>query len=69
MNFTTRDLAKLGIFDYIEGWYNAQRIHSKLGYLTPSEFEALNEAVTISKINKVIQLTKNVKKEMASTQL
>jgi len=26
--------------DYIENFYNAQRRHSSLGYLTPDEFEA-----------------------------
>lgn len=41
VKFATRHQAKLGIFDYIEGWYNTQRIHSKIGYLTPVEFEEL----------------------------
>ena len=27
------------IFEYIESWYNRKRIHSKLGYLSPIEFE------------------------------
>ncbi len=40
--FATRTDAKLGIFDYIEAWYNNQRIHSKLGYLCPNEFEKQN---------------------------
>ncbi|HLX54448.1 MAG TPA: IS3 family transposase [Aquella sp.] len=39
MRFITRNQAKLGIFDYIEAWYNPQRIHSKLGYLSPDNFE------------------------------
>ena len=32
---------------YIEGWYNARRLHSSLGYLSPNEFEQrydLNQA-------------------------
>lgn len=37
--FTTRAEAKLEIFDYIEVWYNKNRIHSALGYLTPKAFE------------------------------
>lgn len=37
--FITRTDARLGIFDYIESWYNTQRIHSKLNYLSPIEFE------------------------------
>ena len=28
--------------DYIETFYNAQRRHSSIGYLTPDEFEAVN---------------------------
>lgn len=35
------------IFDYIEAFFNRQRLHSTLGYLSPSEFEevyALNQA-------------------------
>ena len=32
--------ARLELFDYIEGYYNTQRKHSSLGYLTPSQFEA-----------------------------
>ncbi|MCC2645469.1 MAG: Integrase catalytic region, partial [Burkholderiales bacterium] len=46
--FTTRDQAKLGIFDYIEGWYNTQRIHSKIGYLTPVEFEELEVILPVN---------------------
>jgi hypothetical protein len=49
----TRIQAKLGIFDYIEAWYNPQRIHSKLGYLTPNEFEILNMNLPITKIKKI----------------
>ncbi|NLW29824.1 MAG: IS3 family transposase [Fibrobacter sp.] len=29
------------LFDYIEGFYNCKRIHSKLGDLSPAEFETL----------------------------
>lgn len=31
--------AKLSLFKYIEGWYNRQRIHGSIGYLTPQEVE------------------------------
>lgn len=27
------------LFDYIEGFYNQQRRHSILGYVSPAEFE------------------------------
>ena len=51
--FDTRNEGKLGIFDYIEGWYNTQRIHSKLGYLTPVEFDGLYMDLTANKFNKI----------------
>ena len=37
--YHTRDEARQSIFDYIERFYNRQRIHSSLGYRTPMEFE------------------------------
>lgn len=33
------DTARLAIFEYIESWYNRERIHSSLGYITPQEWE------------------------------
>jgi len=39
VQFATRTLARTAIFAYIEGWYNRQRLHSSLGYLSPVEFE------------------------------
>lgn len=38
--FKTRVEAKQHIFDYIDVYYNRQRLHSKLGYLSPVDFEA-----------------------------
>ena len=35
----TRRAARTAIFEYIEGFYNARRRHSALGYLSPAEFE------------------------------
>lgn len=32
-------MPKLGILQYIEGFYHAKRIHSKLGNRTPNEIE------------------------------
>lgn len=40
--FITRKEAKGVIFEYMEGFYNTQRIHSSLGYLSPFMFEKLN---------------------------
>jgi transposase InsO family protein len=37
--FDTRAHARTAIFEYIEAWYNRQRLHSSLGYLSPAEFE------------------------------
>jgi putative transposase len=67
--FVTRDMAKLGVFDYIEGWYNTQRIHSKLNYLTPNEFEVLNNPESVCGTQKTIKLARNLKMEVKSAQL
>ena len=37
--YRTRDQAKADVFDYVERWYNPQRRHSTLGYLSPIAFE------------------------------
>lgn len=37
--FATRAEARLIIFEHIEVWYNRQRLHSSLGYLSPAAFE------------------------------
>lgn len=39
-DFQTRAQACEEIFDYIETFYNRQRCHSSLGYLSPAAFEA-----------------------------
>jgi transposase InsO family protein len=38
-NFQTREEAKMKIFDYIEIYYNRQRIHSSIDYFSPVEYE------------------------------
>ncbi|MFY0255721.1 IS3 family transposase [Chitinophaga sp. 30R24] len=40
------NVAKKEMFEFIEIWYNRQRIHSILGYLPPEEFSKsiLNKA-------------------------
>ena len=37
--FACRAQARLAVFDYIECWYNWHRLHSSLGYRTPTEQE------------------------------
>lgn len=39
--FGNKGIAKLELFRYIEGYYNKERRHSSLGYLTPNEMEKL----------------------------
>lgn len=40
----TREEARRMIFEWIEIWYNRQRLHSTLNYLTPEQFELKNVA-------------------------
>lgn len=40
--------AKLAIFEYIEVWYNRQRLHSSLDYLTPVDYEIKQLALLAS---------------------
>ncbi len=37
--YKTRQEAKQSIFEYIEIFYNRQRMHSSINYLSPVEFE------------------------------
>jgi hypothetical protein len=37
--FATKAEARRELFEYIEGYYNNQRLHSSLGYQTPRQFE------------------------------
>lgn len=41
--FDSREHARTVLFEYIEIWYNRQRRHSTLGYVSPEQFE-LNQA-------------------------
>lgn len=38
--FKTRQEARAAIFEFIEVWYNRQRLHSSLDYMTPEQYEA-----------------------------
>jgi putative transposase len=44
--FRTREEARAAVFDYIEVFYNRQRLHSALGYRTPFEARASMEGIT-----------------------
>ena len=38
-DYLTRQVARTSIFEYIEVFYNNQRLHSSLGYVTPAAYE------------------------------
>ena len=38
--YRTRDEARADVFDYIERFYNPKRRHSRIGYMSPMEFES-----------------------------
>ena len=38
-NYATRQEAQSEVFEYIEVFYNRQRLHSSLGYESPAGFE------------------------------
>jgi putative transposase len=38
-DWRTRDEARHALFEYLEVWYNRQRRHSTLGYVSPAAFE------------------------------
>ena len=45
--FRSREETKAAVFEYIEVFYNRQRLHSALGYRTPAEARASMEALTM----------------------
>lgn len=42
--FADIEEARLSVFQYIETFYNTDRLHQTLGHLTPNQFEALHQA-------------------------
>ena len=45
--FRTRAEARAAVFEYVEIFYNRRRLHSALGYRTPSEARASMEGITM----------------------
>jgi putative transposase len=45
-DWQTRDEARTAVFEYIEVWYNQQRRHSSLGYVSPAAYERQMELET-----------------------
>ena len=43
--FDSKSRARREIFEYIEVYYNNQRLHSSLGYQTPRQFEAFDNEI------------------------
>jgi len=43
--YATRAEARVALFEYIEIFYNRERLHSTLGYLSPAEFERTHTAI------------------------
>ena len=47
-NYSLREEAKNCIFNYIENFYNRKRLHSRIGYLSPVDFEKAWEQNTVN---------------------
>ena len=47
VRFRTREEARTAVFEYIEVFYNRQRLHSAVGYRTPAEARASMEGITM----------------------
>ena len=46
--FESYGAAKAELFDYIEVFYNQQRRHSSIGYLSPAEYERAGQSLQMA---------------------
>ena len=46
--FATREQARQTIFEYIEVFYNRQRRHSYLGFLSPANYERIYHSIQLA---------------------
>jgi transposase InsO family protein len=47
-NYKSVETAQAGIFEYIEMFYNRQRQHSAIGYVSPHEYEQQYNQLNVS---------------------
>jgi transposase InsO family protein len=47
-HYATRPEARASILDYVERFYNVERLHSSLGYLSPVEFELRSQTTRLA---------------------
>jgi putative transposase len=47
LRFRTREEARAAVFEYIEIFYNRQRLRSAVGYRTPAEARVSMEGITM----------------------
>ena len=48
MNFATRSQAQSEIFDYIEVFYNRERLHSALNFQSPEDFKLQKQLILLA---------------------
>jgi putative transposase len=46
--FKTQVEARMAVFDFIEGWYNPHRRHSALDYLSPINYERIQQTESLT---------------------
>ena len=49
-NYRDIDALRSGLFEYIEIFYNRQRLHSSIGYIDPANYELQSQAMNVSNI-------------------